>query len=141
MHTATARTRLECNLAESCGTRTSQFRFFSGNEESISRVGRGAWAYRGTVEIRYADQRKQARDANGRRPAITDLGTEIIWKEGGSAMTKETTGANKPDVQDDHAPSKIGPRTANTSKEREKKSQLEGPAAYAPHDESEKSNR
>ena len=33
-------------------------------------------------------------------------------------MTKETTGANKPDVQDDHAPSKIGPDKENTSKER-----------------------
>ena len=55
-------------------------------------------------------------------------------------MTKETTGANKLDVQDDHAPSKIGPGTANKSKDREKKSQLEGPAAYAPHDKSEKSN-
>jgi hypothetical protein len=56
-------------------------------------------------------------------------------------MTKETTGANKPDVQDDHAPSDIGPRTANKPKGREEKSQLEGPAAYAPRDESEKSNR
>ena len=56
-------------------------------------------------------------------------------------MTKETTGSNKPDVQDEHAPSNIGPGTANKSEDREKKSQLEGPAAYAPHDESEKSNR
>jgi hypothetical protein len=52
-------------------------------------------------------------------------------------MTKETTGSNQPDVQDEHAPSNIGSGTANKSKEREKKSQLEGPAAYAPHDESE----
>jgi hypothetical protein len=52
-------------------------------------------------------------------------------------MMKE--GANKPDVKD--APSDIAPGTANKSKDREKKSQLEGPAAYAPHDESEKSNR
>jgi hypothetical protein len=56
-------------------------------------------------------------------------------------MTKETTGSNKPDVQDEHTPSNTGPGTANNSKEREKKSQLEGPAAYAPHDESDKSNR
>ena len=56
-------------------------------------------------------------------------------------MTKETTGSNQPDVQDEHASSNIGSGTANKSKEREKKSQLEGPAAYAPHDESDKSNR
>jgi hypothetical protein len=56
-------------------------------------------------------------------------------------MTKKTTGSNKPNVQDEHALSNTGPGTANKSKEREKKSQLEGPAAYAPHDESEKSNR
>jgi hypothetical protein len=55
-------------------------------------------------------------------------------------MTKETTGTNKPNVQDDHAPSDIGPGTANKPKGREEKSQLEGPAAYAPRDESEKSN-
>jgi hypothetical protein len=56
-------------------------------------------------------------------------------------MTKETTDPNKPDVQDEHAPSVIGPGTANKPKGREEKSQLEGPAAYAPHDESEKANR
>ena len=56
-------------------------------------------------------------------------------------MTKETTGANKPDVQNDLGPSKIRPGTGKESKEREKKSQLEGPAAYAPHDDSEKFNR
>jgi hypothetical protein len=56
-------------------------------------------------------------------------------------MTKETTKAKKPDIQDDHAPKDIGPMTANKPKSREEKSQLEGPAAYAPHDESEKSNR
>jgi hypothetical protein len=33
------------------------------------------------------------------------------------------------------APSNIGPGTANKSEDREKKSQLEGPAAYAPYDE------
>ena len=56
-------------------------------------------------------------------------------------MTKKTTGKNKSDIKDDHAPSNIGPGTANEPKEREEKSQLEGPAAYAPHEESEKSNR
>jgi hypothetical protein len=55
-------------------------------------------------------------------------------------MTKETTGANKPDMQNDLGPSTIRPG-GKESKEREKKSQLEGPAAYAPHDDSEKSNR
>jgi hypothetical protein len=55
-------------------------------------------------------------------------------------MMKKTT-ANKPDVQDDHDPNDIGPKTANKPKGREEKSQLEGPAAYAPHDESEKLNR
>jgi hypothetical protein len=54
-------------------------------------------------------------------------------------MMKETTGANKPDDNDDHAPND-GPSTANKPKAREEKSQLEGPAAYAPHDGSEKSN-
>jgi hypothetical protein len=55
-------------------------------------------------------------------------------------MIKKTT-ANTPDVQDDHDPNDIGPKTANKPKGREEKSQLEGPAAYAPHDESEKLNR
>jgi hypothetical protein len=52
-------------------------------------------------------------------------------------MTKKTTGTNKSDVQDDHPPNDI----TNKPKGREEKSQLEGPAAYAPHEESEKSNR
>jgi hypothetical protein len=56
-------------------------------------------------------------------------------------MTKENTSTDKPDVQGNHAPSDIGPSTAKKPKGREEKSQLEGPAAYAPHDESEKSNR
>jgi hypothetical protein len=56
-------------------------------------------------------------------------------------MKKETTGSDKPDVLDQNAPSNIGPGKANKSEDREKKSQLEGPAAYAPHDEREKSNR
>jgi hypothetical protein len=56
-------------------------------------------------------------------------------------MTKETTGINKPDIQDDHAKGDLGPGTADKPKGREEKSQLEGPAAYAPHDDSEKLNR
>jgi hypothetical protein len=56
-------------------------------------------------------------------------------------MTKDTTGTNKSDNQDDHSPNDFGPGTANKPKGREEKSQLEGPAAYAPHEESEKSNR
>jgi hypothetical protein len=56
-------------------------------------------------------------------------------------MTKENTGINKPDMQNDLGLSKIRPATGKESKEREKKSQLEGPAAYAPHDDSERSNR
>jgi hypothetical protein len=75
----------------------------------------------------------------GDQQCILEL--KLPEEKGGSAMTKETTGSNKPDVQDEHAPSNIGPGTANKSEDREKKSQLEGPAAYAPHDESEKSNR
>jgi hypothetical protein len=55
-------------------------------------------------------------------------------------MMKKTT-ANKPEVQNEHDPNDIGPKTANKPKGREEKSQLEGPAAYAPHDESEKLNR
>ena len=139
MHTATARTRLECNLAESCGTRTSQFRFFSGNEESISRVGRGRTAERSRSDTRIKESRRETQTGGDRRSQTSEL--KSSGKKGGSAMTKETTGANKPDVQDEHAPSNIGPGTAKKSKDREKKSQLEGPAAYAPHDESEKSNR
>ena len=54
-------------------------------------------------------------------------------------MMKKTTAAKKADVQDDDDPN--GSKTANKPKGREAKSQLEGPAAYAPHDESEKSNR
>jgi len=41
-----------------------------------------------------------------------------------------------PGLQDDHDPSDIGQRTANKPKQQQ--SQMEGPAAYAPHDEGEK---
>ena len=53
-------------------------------------------------------------------------------------MTKKTTGTNKSDVQDDHPPNDIIRTSRKAARE---KSQLEGPAAYAPHEESEKSNR
>ena len=43
---------------------------------------------------------------------------------------------NNAGLQDDHDPSDIGQRTANKPKQRQ--SQMEGPAAYAPHDEGEK---
>jgi hypothetical protein len=39
-------------------------------------------------------------------------------------------------LQDDHDPSDIGHRTAN--KPKQEQSQMEGPAAYAPHDDGEK---
>ena len=41
-----------------------------------------------------------------------------------------------PGLQDDHDPSDIGQLTANQPKKQ--RSQMEGPAAYAPHDEGEK---
>ena len=77
------------------------------------------------------------RDANVRSAKHTLKYLEKGW----SAMTKEIAGTNKSDISDDHALSDIEPGTANKPKGREEKSQLEGPAAYAPHDESEKSNR
>jgi hypothetical protein len=97
--------------------------------------GNGRTADNKTSEIKYAEQHTD------RRPTIISSKLKLPEEKGGSAMTKETTGSNKPDVQDEHAPSNIGPGTANKSEDREKKSQLEGPAAYAPHDESENSNR
>jgi hypothetical protein len=39
-------------------------------------------------------------------------------------------------LQDDHDPNDIGQKLANKPKQRQ--SQMEGPAAYAPHDEAEK---
>jgi hypothetical protein len=54
-------------------------------------------------------------------------------------MMKKTTPARKPDVQDDD--DRNGSKTAKKRKGREAKSQLEGPAAYAPHDDIEKLNR
>jgi hypothetical protein len=98
--------------------------------------GNGGTADNKTSEIRYAEQNTRPATSN-HRPSKLKLPEE----KGGSAMTKETTGTKQPDVQDDPAPKDFGPRTANKPQAREEKSQLEGPAAYAPHDESEKANR
>ena len=49
---------------------------------------------------------------------------------------REQNAKNKGGLQDDHDPSDIGQRTANKPKQQQ--SQMEGPAAYAPHDEGEK---
>jgi len=51
-------------------------------------------------------------------------------------ITPKVSATRNSGLQDDHDPSDIGQRTANKSKAR--KSQMEGPAAYAPHDEGEK---
>ena len=50
--------------------------------------------------------------------------------------TSKVTAKKNPGLQDDHDPSDIGQRTANKPKQQQ--SQMEGPAAYAPHDEGEK---
>ena len=50
--------------------------------------------------------------------------------------TLKVSATNNPGLRDDHDPSDIGQRTAN--KPKAEKSQMEGPAAYAPHDEDEK---
>jgi hypothetical protein len=55
-------------------------------------------------------------------------------------MMKKTT-ANKRDVQDDHDPSDIGPKRPTSQKAARRNPSWKGPAAYAPHDESEKLNR
>ena len=52
-------------------------------------------------------------------------------------MTQRTTAANNRGLQDDHDPNDIGQRTADKPASAEK-SQMEGPAAYAPHDEGER---
>jgi hypothetical protein len=44
-----------------------------------------------------------------------------------------------PGLQDDHDPSDIGQRAAG--KPKQQRSQMEGPAAYAPHDEGEKGQK
>ena len=56
-------------------------------------------------------------------------------KIGDVKSTEQKTGERnkQSDAQDEHDPNDIGPKT----KSREEKSQLEGPAAYAPHDKSE----
>jgi hypothetical protein len=55
-------------------------------------------------------------------------------KIGDEKTEQKTAERNKQtDAQDEHDPNEIGPKT----KSREEKSQLEGPAAYAPHEKSE----
>ena len=49
--------------------------------------------------------------------------------------TSKVSAQKNPGLQDDHDPSDIGQRTANKPKQQ---SQMERPAAYAPHDEGEK---
>ena len=55
------------------------------------------------------------------------IGDEKYTEQKTAERNKQT------DAQDEHDPNDIGPKT----KSREEKSQLEGPAAYAPHDKSE----
>jgi hypothetical protein len=80
----------------------------------------------------------RTKDGRDQTRRITDPQNCNYPEKGGRAMMKKTTAAKKADVQDDDDPN--GLKTANKPKGREAKSQLEGPAAYAPHDESEKSN-
>ena len=47
----------------------------------------------------------------------------------------KVTAAQNTGLQDDHDPADIGQRNANKSKQEQ--SQMEGPAAYAPHHEEE----
>ena len=47
--------------------------------------------------------------------------------------TPKVSATKNSGLQDDHDPSDIGQKAAN-----KQKSQMEGPAAYAPHDEDEK---
>jgi hypothetical protein len=53
--------------------------------------------------------------------------------------TSKVSAQKNPGLQDDHDPSDIGQRTANKPKQQQ--SQMEGPAAYAPHDEGEKKGK
>ena len=50
--------------------------------------------------------------------------------------TPKVSATKNSGLQDDHDPSEVGQCTANRLKA--KRSQTEGPAAYAPHDEGEK---
>jgi len=52
--------------------------------------------------------------------------------------TPKVSAAKNSGLQDDHDPSDIGQRPANT---KQQQSQKEGPAAYAPYDEEEKKGR
>jgi hypothetical protein len=49
--------------------------------------------------------------------------------------TPKVSSKKNPGLQDDHDPFDIGQRAASKPKQQ---SQMEGPAAYAPHDEDEK---
>ena len=51
-------------------------------------------------------------------------------------MTQKTKATDNAGLQDDHDPSDIGQDAANKTKAEE--SQMEGPAAYAPHEEGER---
>ena len=50
--------------------------------------------------------------------------------------TPKVSAKKNPGLQDDHDPSDIGQHAAN--KPKQQRSQMEGPAAYAPRDEGEK---
>jgi hypothetical protein len=50
--------------------------------------------------------------------------------------TPKVSAKNNSGLKDDHDPNDLGQKLAGTPKQQQ--SQLEGPAAYAPHDESEK---
>jgi hypothetical protein len=52
------------------------------------------------------------------------------------SKTPKTKATNNAGLQDDHEPNDIGQKAVN--KPRAEKSQMEGPTAYAPHDEGER---
>ena len=54
------------------------------------------------------------------------------------ASTPKTKATNNAGLQDDHDPNDLGQKLAN--KPKPEKSQLEGPAAYAPHQEAKLSS-
>ena len=65
---------------------------------------------------------------------------EVKYAHGEDKTTiSKVSAAKNRGLQDDHDPNDIGQRTAN--KPKAEKSQMEGPAAYAPHDESEEEGR
>ena len=52
------------------------------------------------------------------------------------SKTPKTKATDNAGLQDDHEPNDIGQKAVNKAKA--EKSQMEGPAAYAPHEESER---